>query len=236
MHRKSQSHDVRFLKYRVRQTKFLVILGHFLPFYHPQLMILNIKIKKKNKNAWRCYPFIYMCTINKDHMMYVSWNIRCDSQKSSKFCAIFCPFGSLTNWKFKILKLKKVSGHIILQICTINDNHDICLLRYGAWSTQFFVILDHCLHFYPPNNSKNQKLEKWEIQVEILSFWTCVPLTTIILCMVPEIWTLSRADFLVILDCFLHFYPLPTHTTQKSKTLKKWKNWLEILSFYTCVP
>ena len=39
--------------------------------------------------------------------------------------------------------------------------------------------------------------------------------------MVPEIWTLSRADFFVILDCFLQFYPLPDLTTQKNKKMKK---------------
>ena len=70
-------------------------------------------------------------------------------QTFSKCCAIFCTFSPLTTWKIKILKLKKIPGHIILHICTINDNHDICFLRYGAWSTQFFVILDHFLHFYP---------------------------------------------------------------------------------------
>ena len=61
MHEKLQSHDVWFLKYRVRQTKFFVILGHFLPFHHPHLVILIIKIKKNNKNAWRYYPFIHTC-------------------------------------------------------------------------------------------------------------------------------------------------------------------------------
>ena len=81
-------------------------------------------------------------------------------QTFSKCCAIFCTFSPLTTWKIKILKLKKIPGHIISHICTINDNHDICFLRYGAWSTQFFVILDHFLHFYPPNNPKNQKFGK----------------------------------------------------------------------------
>ena len=35
VYRKSQSYDVWFLRYGVRQTKFFVILGHFLPFYPP---------------------------------------------------------------------------------------------------------------------------------------------------------------------------------------------------------
>ena len=55
------------------------------------------------------------------------------------------------------------------------------------------------------------------------------------LCMVPEIWTCHGQVFFifVILDCFLHFYPLPTlnppllpplpPTRQKTKK-KIWKN------------
>ena len=35
VYQKSQSYDVWFLRYGVRQTEFFVILGHFLPFYHP---------------------------------------------------------------------------------------------------------------------------------------------------------------------------------------------------------
>ena len=78
MHQKLWSHDVWFLKYRVRQTKFFVILGHFLPFHHPHLMILIIKIKKKKKCLEVLSFYTYMCTINKDHMIYASWIIRCD--------------------------------------------------------------------------------------------------------------------------------------------------------------
>ena len=36
----------------------------------------------------------------------------------------------------------------------------VWFLRYGAWRTEFFVILDYFLHFYPLNNPKNQNLEK----------------------------------------------------------------------------
>ena len=34
------------------------------------------------------------------------------------------------------------------------------LLRYGAWWTEFFVILDQFLYFYLSNNPKNQNFEK----------------------------------------------------------------------------
>ena len=46
---------------------------------------------------------------------------------------------------------------IILQMWTISDNN----IMHGSWDTehdrQFFVILDHFLPFYPPNNPKNEK-------------------------------------------------------------------------------
>ena len=111
---------------------------HFGPFFDllppppPPLMILNIKIKKKKKRKkWLeiLFFYIYMCTINEDHMIYGSWNKRCDRQKISTFWAIFCPFSPLTIWKIRILTLKKTPGNIIiLYICTINVNH----MTYGS--------------------------------------------------------------------------------------------------------
>ena len=40
------------------------------------------------------------------------------------------------------------------------QSYDIWFLRYEVWQTEFFVILDHYLPFYPPNNLKNQNFEK----------------------------------------------------------------------------
>ena len=62
VYQKSQSYDVRFLRYRVRQTEFFDIMGHYLPFDHPHSHLpnnpKNQNFEKKNeKNAWRCYPF-----------------------------------------------------------------------------------------------------------------------------------------------------------------------------------
>ena len=82
------------------------IVCHFGPFFvllpSPlPLMIPKIKILKKfnEKNAWRYYSFTdkwYMCTMNEDHMIYSSWNIRCDRQNFLSFWAIFCPLSPLT--------------------------------------------------------------------------------------------------------------------------------------------
>ena len=157
MYQKSQSYDVKLQRYKVRQTEFFIILGHFLPFYSP----CN---DPKNQNSWRYYPFIhiYMCTINEDHMIYGSWNKRCNRQEFLWFRVICCPFSPLTTQKIKILKFRKTFGDmIILYICNINDNH----VRYGSWDMEpnrqpFFVILDHFLPFYPPLDPENQNFDK----------------------------------------------------------------------------
>ena len=87
---------------------FFVILGHFLPFYLPPNDLGYQNFEKKWKRCWEILSFYtYMCTINEDHMIYGSWNIRCSRQKLLSFWAIFCPFRPLTTWKKKILNSKK---------------------------------------------------------------------------------------------------------------------------------
>ena len=61
VNQKSQSYNVWFLRYGVRQTDFIVILGHFLPFFSPP------PDNPENKNFEKLH-----CTINDDHMMYDS--------------------------------------------------------------------------------------------------------------------------------------------------------------------
>ena len=40
------------------------------------------------------------------------------------------------------------------------QSYDVWFVRYKVWQTGCFVILDHFLPFYPPNNPKYQNLEK----------------------------------------------------------------------------
>ena len=70
-----QTHDVWFLRYGVQQAEFLVILGHFLPFYptnNPQNQIFEKII------------ILHKCTKNLDHIiMFICytvpeiWCVRC---------------------------------------------------------------------------------------------------------------------------------------------------------------
>ena len=64
-----------FLKYKVQQTEFFVILGHFLPFYlpdNPENQNFE-KLKKKTKKKTPEYIIILqICTINDNHIMNLS--------------------------------------------------------------------------------------------------------------------------------------------------------------------
>ena len=98
-------------------------------------------------------------------------------------------------------------------------SYDVWFLRYKVQRTKFFVILGHFLPFDPPNPNNCQ----------ILSFYTCVPQTTITWCMVPEISS-TTDNFLSFWAIFCPFTPV---IIQKIKILKKIKKCLEILSLYT---
>ena len=52
------------------------------------------------------------------------------------------------------------------------QSYDVWFLRYGAWRTQFFVILDCFLPLYPPNNPKNQNFEKMKKNIWIYYHFT----------------------------------------------------------------
>ena len=93
---------------------------------------------------------LHMCTINEDHMIYGSWDIRhneelfgsynhmlykflrCGAwQNYFSFWVIFCPFTHLTAQKIKIKKRKNTGDIIILPMCTKNYDQ----MMYGSWDT-----------------------------------------------------------------------------------------------------
>ena len=95
-----------------------------------------------------------------------------------------------------------------------------CVVTEMQSETEFFVVLDHFLPFYPPNNLKIKILKKWKkssgdiIILYMHHIWQTY-----------DVWLLrygaQQTEFFVILDCFLTFYP--PLKTQKIKILKKQK-------------
>ena len=172
MYHKWQSYDVWFMRYGAWQTEFFVILDRFLPFY-PTNNPKNQHFQRMEKSPEDI--ILHMCTKNDNHMMYGSWDI--ERENFLSFWTIFCPFTSLATWKIKILKNEKNSWRYyhFTQVYHKWQSYDVWFLRYEAWRTEFFVILDCFLPFYFPNNPKNQNFEKLKKTLEILSFYTCVP-------------------------------------------------------------
>ena len=176
VYQKPQSYEVQFLRYGVRQTKFLVIFGHFLPLYPPKNQKnQNFKTIKK-KASWDVIT-LHMCTKNHDHMMYASWDMEYKRPNFLSFWAIFCSFTPLLTPKIKIWKkLQKTGDIILLHWCTINEVNIV----YGSWdirhNKQSFLLF--WVNFCPLTFLTTWKIEilkKWKKHLEILSFYTCIP-------------------------------------------------------------
>ena len=162
MYHKWQSCDVWFLRHRVQQAEFFVILDCFLPF-HPSMDPENQNFEKIKKITCRYYHFTH---VHHKWQSYDVWFLRYGAQQTEFFFFIldpFLPFYPTNNLKNKNFeKRKKAPGDtIILQLHTINDIH----MMYGSSDMEhngqnFFFILDSFLPFYPTNNPKNKNLEK----------------------------------------------------------------------------
>ena len=127
-----------FLKYKVQQTEFFFIFGHFLFFHHagdPEKQ----NFEKLKKSTCKYYHFT-TCTINDNHLIYGFWDMEADKI----FChsgLFFCPFILILTQKIKTLKkMKKMPGDIlILHSCITNDNH----MMYASWDMDCETIFCH---------------------------------------------------------------------------------------------
>ena len=80
------------------------------------------------------------------------------------------------NQNFKNMKKHPPGGIIISHKCTRNDNHTIYSCRDMKRDWECFVILDHFLPFCPPNNPKNQNVQKKKYMPgDFTSFYLSVP-------------------------------------------------------------
>ena len=205
---------------------------HFLPFYPPKPPKIRIwKNEKKKRNA-RDIIILHLCTKNHNHMRFGSWDTDWEGQNFLSFCAIFCLFTHQTTQKVKILKkwkkhqemslCSKNHNHMMYASWDMECGRDSFLSFWAIldtcipqmtiiWSTvpeisratEFFVISDLFLPYYPPAPLATWKikiLEKWKKDLEISLFYNCVLQMAIIWCMVPEIWN-------VMGRIFCHFRP-----------------------------
>ena len=100
------------------------------------------------------------------------------------------------------------------------QSYDAWFLRYEAWQTEYFFILDRFCPFTPLTTWKIKILKKWKQHLEI-SFHTCVPKMIIIWCMVPEIWSMRDKIFCHSGPFFALLPPLTTWKNQSFGKMRK---------------
>ena len=170
----------------------VIVISHFgllFPLLYSPKSPKNQNFEKMKKNPGNII-ILHKCTINENHMMYVSWDIMHDRQNFLSFWTVFCPFTPLTTQKIKIFKEWKCTWryHHFTQVQQKSWSYAILFLRYGVWWMQLlFFILGYFLPFSLPNNLKNQNLKKSEKKnhLQILSFYTSAAKIMIICYSVP---------------------------------------------------
>ena len=121
---------------------------------------------------------VHRCTKNDNYLVYGSWDTEYNVQSILSFRTIFYSFTPLTTWKIKTWKNEKTKWRYYHFTFVFHkwQSYVVWFPKYGAWQTEFVVILDH---FCPVNPLTTQKiiiLKKWRRKIlEISSFYTCVP-------------------------------------------------------------
>ena len=131
---------------------FWTIFCPFTPLTTQKTKILKKWKKNQNKPETAGDIISQKCTINGNRMMYDSWDMKRDRQNFLSFRAIFCPFTPLQPKKSKFWKNEKNIWryHHFTHVYNKWKSYDVWFLRYGVQQTEFFLILDHFLPFYPP--------------------------------------------------------------------------------------
>ena len=129
----------------------------------------------------------------------------------------FQPSDNLENQNFKIEKNTSRYYHFT-HLHHKWQSYDVWFLRYGVRQTEFFVIMDRFLPFYPPMDPENQNFEKIKITPE--------DIIILQICTINESQTMygswdmecNGQNFLSCSTIFCTFTPLKTW---KIKILKK---------------
>ena len=116
-------------------------------------------------------------------------------------------------------KMKKTPGDIIiLQKCTINDNHMI----YGSWdmkcTRENFFLSSWAIFYHPPNSLKNKNFKKVK---KVPKMCTNNHDHRLYCC-----WDMARDGCNCYFSFWVVFCPFTLLTAQKMKISKKWKKHL----------
>ena len=120
---------------------------------------------------------------------------------------------------------------IILHTCAKNYNHDVQFLRYGVKQTEYFVISDHFLPFYPsPLMYPKFWKKKKKMYGDIIIFHMCTMNDNH---MMYGSWDMEHVG-----QNFLSFWSVfcasTTPKTWNIKILKNWKTLRDIIVWHMC--
>ena len=147
--------DVCFLRHGVH------ILGHFLPFYL-HYWLQKSKLGKTVKKTGDII-LLHICTINKDHMIYGSWDIKAQWTEFLVILGYFLPIDPLNLKNQNFEKMKKSLQILSFYTCVQQTTIMWCMVL-EKWSTEGKIFCHFRLVFalLPPTNPENQNLKKWE--------------------------------------------------------------------------
>ena len=112
-------------------------------------------------------------------------------------------------------------------------------MRNSSWDMKWYIFFYFGPFFailtpFPLTNQKTKIFKKWKNHLEMSSFSTCATKNTIIWCIITQIWS-ACTD--IISSHFRPFFALlPHYWPWKLKFGENAKKYLEVLSYYTCVP
>ena len=185
------------------------------------------------KKVWR-YD---LCThVYQKWQSYDVWFLRYGAWQTEFFVILghFLPFYLPNDPENQNFEMKKNLGDIIiLNICTINDNHMV----YGSWDMEHKKIFcfGPFLTFYPTNNPKNQnfdKTKKKNTPGNIINLHKCTKNHDHMLyCS----WDMARDGFNFYFSFMAIFCPFTPLKNSKNQNFNQMKKRLEISSFYTSV-
>ena len=112
-------------------------ISHFGPFFTLFTPPPSNNPKNQNFEKLKKLPgdiiILHTYTINDNHMIYSSWDMKHDVQNFLSFWTVFCLFTPYNPKNQNFEKLRKKPGYIIiLHMCTINYNY----MMYGSWDIE----------------------------------------------------------------------------------------------------
>ena len=154
---------------------------------------------------------------------YDVWFLRYEVLQTEFFCHFGPFFALLPLQQPKKSKFWKNEKHLwryyhFTKVYHKWQSYDVWFLGYEAWRTEFFVILDRFLPFYPSNNLKNQNFETLKKRPrDIIILHKCTKNHDHVLYISLD---MARNGFNCYFSVWAIFYPFTSITARKIKIKK----------------